>query len=153
MCWMCKKERLDDCRHNTSENIKYVFKLMDIVKDSRGETHLISSVLNYKYELNTLNEVQTIVPDLFETYKNGNIVDAHYEIYEGYHSYSLTKLPSPLQISEPYIVIGYIPKNTIYYEDVYGEIVSENIVLTKVCENLEDFLICRRELLNEESNK
>ena len=131
MCWIGKNA----CR--IARRDITVYKLGRILKNE-----FISLYQDYTYEIKSINEEITLIPR------------KHPEFYplcmirEGYHSYISISMPysklglfsrkvylgknlSTLLLCNPYYIATFIiPRGSKYFENIYGEIVSSNIIYT-----------------------
>ena len=131
MCWIGK------CDIKIAKRDFYVYKLGSV--SDKGFKSLYQ---NFIYEPKEINKKVELNPIQF--YKDKSL----YVIYEGYHSYKDIVMPySDLRSCCRTIYLGKIklphypyniyhlatfmvPKGSIYYENIYGEIVSSNIIYT-----------------------
>ena len=131
MCWLGK------CDIKIAKRDFYVYKLGSV--SDKGFKSLYQ---NFIYEPKEINKKVELNPIQF--YKDKSL----YVIYEGYHSYKDIVMPySDLRSCCRTIYLGKIklphypyniyhlatfmvPKGSIYYENIYGEIVSSNIIYT-----------------------
>ena len=131
MCWIGK------CDIKIAKRDFYVYKLGSV--SDKGFKSLYQDFI---YEPKEINKKVELNPIPF--YKDKSF----YVIYEGYHSYKDIVMPySDLRSCCRTIYLGkiklphypyniyhlatfMIPKGSIYYENIYGEIVSSNIIYT-----------------------
>ena len=131
MCWIGKNA----CR--IARRDITVYKLGRILKNE-----FISLYQDYTYEIKSINEEITLIPLKHPTFYPLCM------IREGYHSYISISMPysklglfsrkvylgknlSTLWLCNPYYIATFIiPKGSKYFENIYGEIVSSNIIYT-----------------------
>ena len=131
MCWIGK------CDIKIAKRDFYVYKLGSV--SDKGFKSLYQNFIYKPKEINKKFELNPI-----QFYKDKSL----YVIYEGYHSYKDIVMPySDLRSCCRTIYFGkiklnhypyniyhlatfIIPKGSIYYENIYGEIVSSNIIYT-----------------------
>ena len=131
MCWLGK------CDIKIAKRDFYVYKLGSV--SDKGFKSLYQ---NFIYEPKEINKKVELNPIPF--YKDKSL----YVIYEGYHSYKDIVMPysdlrsycrtiylGKIKLSHyPYniyhLATFMVPKGSIYYENIYGEIVSSNIIYT-----------------------
>ena len=131
MCWIGKNA----CR--IARRDITVYKLGRILKNE-----FISLYQDHTYEIKSINEEITLIPRKHPAFYPLCM------IREGYHSYKDIVMPySDLHSCCRTIYLGkielhhypyniyhlatfIIPKGSIYYENIYGEIVSSNIIYT-----------------------
>ena len=131
MCWIGK------CDIKIAKRDFYVYKLGSV--SDKGFKSLYQ---NFIYEPKEINKKVKLNP--IQLYKDKSF----YVIYEGYHSYKDIVMPySDLHSCCRTIYLGkiklhhypyniynlatfIIPKGSVYYENIYGEIVSSNIIYT-----------------------
>ena len=131
MCWIGK------CNIKIAKRDFYVYKLGSV--SYKGFESLYQDFIYEPKEINKKVELNPI-----PLYKDKSF----YAIYEGYHSYKDVVMPySDLRSCCRTIYFGniklnhypyniyhlatfIIPKGSIYYENIYGEIVSSNIIYT-----------------------
>ena len=131
MCWIGK------CDIKIAKQDFYVYKLGSV--SDKGFKSLYK---NFIYEPKEINKKIELNP--IQLYKDKSF----YVIYEGYHSYKDIVMPysdlrsycrtiyfGKIKLNHfPYniyhLATFIIPKGSIYYENIYGEIVSSNIIYT-----------------------
>ena len=131
MCWIGK------CDIKIAKRDFYVYKL-----GCASDKGFKSLYQNFIYEPKEINKKVELNPIPF--YKDKSF----YVIYEGYHSYKdivmpysdlrshcrtiyLGKIELPHYPCDIYHLATFIiPKGSVYYENIYGEIVSSNIIYT-----------------------
>ena len=131
MCWVGK------CDVKIAKRDFYVYKLGSV--SDKGFKSLYQNFIYKPKEINKKFELNPI-----QFYKDKSL----YVIYEGYHSYKDIVMPysdlrsccrtiylGKIKLSHyPYniyhLATFIIPKGSIYYENIYGEIVSSNIIYT-----------------------
>lgn len=140
MCW-----RGDVTKFKTAEKAILIYKVMKITE----EGNFLSYFRNAKYKKDTLvtSEVicgTNIISQALHSYSikntkvgiwrdtfwgkvisNINILDINNKMVE---SYLFTKSK---------LVLGYIPKGSVYWENAQGEIVFNHLVMTKICSEKE----------------
>ena len=94
-----------------------IFKLMEKVTPFNCVSFIQYFNYNYKhlYSLGSVIVVET--------------GDYDYKINEGFHSYDICLLPE-FEVIRNSLVIGIIPKGAVYYKNAFGEIVSNQIIIT-----------------------
>ena len=131
MCWIGK------CNIKIAKRDFYVYKLGSV--SYKGFESLYQDFVYEPKEINKKIELNPI-----QLYKDKSF----YKIYEGYHSYKDVVMPysdlrsccrtiylGKIKLSHyPYniyhLATFIIPKGSVYYENIYGEIVSSNIIYT-----------------------
>lgn len=131
MCWIGK------CDIKIAKRDFYVYKLGHI--SDKGFKSLYQ---DYTYEIKSINEEITLIPRKHPAFYPLCM------IREGYHSYISISMPysklglfsrkvylgknlgTLLLCNSYYIATFIIPKGSKYYENIYGEIVSSNIIYT-----------------------
>lgn len=140
MCWITTKK----------ENSKGMIAKTDIPILKVLGRNGITPIMDFHVSFNKKLPQETIKVSLIESLIADSVI---WRIDNGYHSYSADgKIVdsvqnfylilkngyfSPIYSHKYNIYNGYIPKGTLYYENGYGEIVSETLVVTNESRNVD----------------
>ena len=153
MCWTAKE--LNKC---VSDGNVYIFKVCKIIDGKICGFYY----QEFKYTLYKKYTTQIFFQKNFGYNRLNGFSWQEFYGYNGFHSYSKTNRKiaacaacldclgvyynDDIQRFDVYnghynkdfvIVEGYLPKGTIYYENEYGEIISDSIVLTNIIEKIQ----------------
>ena len=139
MCWIGKGPAF------LAERDIVVYKLGYVIETTKEFQSLYQ---NYTYYPKELNKVVTLVPMVYTTEVSKLRSSETGIIYSGYHSYKSISLPfnelgsfsrtillgnirDRISLYNDYYVATFIiPKDSEYYENLHGELVSSNIMYT-----------------------
>ena len=141
MCWIG-----DTSKFKTAEKDIPIYKVMRVTE----EGNFVSYFMEYLYKKDTLvtSELEfgyNMITQALHSYSIENTkVKICSEIFCGKVISDITILNINDNIVEKYVcftknglVLGYIPKGSDYCENAYGEIVSNQLVMTKICSEKE----------------
>lgn len=112
MCWISKT-----CIKQIATEDIPIFKLMEKVTSFNCVSFVKYFNYNYKHLYSLDSEI--VVETEYD----------HYTINKGFHSYDICLLSEFEPIRES-LVVGIIPKDSVYYKNALGEIVSNQIIIT-----------------------